>query len=247
MINIISMLLASVFLICAAPSAFASDLVREPVSIDLKDKDRLQRGAKLFMNYCSGCHSLKYMRYNRMAEELGLTTFDGQLDEDLLKNNLIFTTASVYDPIRIAMLPEDAKQWFGMVPPDLSLSARDRGTEWIYNYLRSFYSDNSRPFGTNNLLVPDVAMPNVLEPLIGKIILINNKVTHAPELVLIEHGEMYQAEFDSAIKDLVTFLEYVGEPAKMVRYQMGIFVILFLCLFFIITYRLKTIYWRRIK
>lgn len=246
MINLISMLLASVLLICAAPSVLASDLAREPVSIDLKDKDRLQRGAKLFMNYCSGCHSLKYMRYNRMAEELGLTTFDGQLDEALLKNNLIFTTASVYDPIRIAMLPEDAKQWFGIVPPDLSLSARDRGTEWIYNYLRSFYSDNSRPFGTNNLLVPDVAMPNVLEPLIGKMILINNKVTHASELVLIEHGEMYQAEFDSAIKDLVTFLEYVGEPAKMVRYQMGIFVILFLCLFFIISYRLKKLYWRRI-
>lgn len=245
--NIISILFAGVFLISAVQPALASDFAREPVSIDLNDKERLQRGAMLFMNYCSGCHSLKYVRYNRMAEELGLTTFDGQLDEDLLKNNLIFTKATVYDPIRIAMLPEDAKQWFGMVPPDLSLSARDRGTEWIYNYLKSFYSDNARPFGTNNLLVPDVAMPNVLEPLIGKMILIQNKATHSSDLVLIEHGEMYQAEFDSAIKDLVTFLEYVGEPAKMVRYHIGIFVILFLCIFFIVAYRLKKAYWQRIK
>ncbi|WP_298624153.1 cytochrome c1 [uncultured Legionella sp.] len=219
----------------------------ESVSIDLNDKDRLQRGAMLFMNYCSGCHSLKYMRYNRMAEEIGLTTFDGQLDENLLKNNLIFTQASVYDPIRIAMLPEDAKQWFGMVPPDLSLSARDKGSKWLYNYLKGFYSDDSRPFGTNNLIVPDVAMPNVLEPLIGKMVLIKNPKTHASDLVLIEHGEMYQAEFDSAVKDLVTFLEYVGEPAKMVRYQLGVFVLLFLCIFFIVAYRLKKVYWRQIK
>jgi ubiquinol-cytochrome c reductase cytochrome c1 subunit len=244
--NIISILFAGIFFIGTVQPALASALAREQVSIDLNDKERLQRGAMLFMNYCSGCHSLKYMRYNRMAEELGLTSFDGQLDEDLLKNNLIFTKSTVYDPIRIAMLPEDAKQWFGMVPPDLSLSARDRGTEWIYNYLRSFYSDNSRPFGTNNLLVPDVAMPNVLEPLIGKMILIKNKATHSSDLVLIEHGEMYQAEFDSAIKDLVTFLEYVGEPAKMVRYHIGIFVILFLCIFFIVAYRLKKAYWQRI-
>ena len=133
--------------------ASESAIPLKSVIIDIKDKESLQRGAQLFMNYCSGCHSLKYMRYNRMAEDLGLTTFDGQVDEDLLKNNLIFTQAVIYDPIQIAMLPEDAKQWFGMVPPDLSLSARDRGPQWLFNYLQGFYSDDSRPFGVNNIMI----------------------------------------------------------------------------------------------
>jgi ubiquinol-cytochrome c reductase cytochrome c1 subunit len=182
-----------------------------------------------------------------MAEDLGLTTFDGQINEDLLKNNLIFTQSTIYDPIRIAMPPEDAKQWFGMVPPDLSLSARDRGPRWIYTYLKSFYSDSSRPFGTNNLLVPDVAMPNILEPLIGKMILIKNNPSHAAQLLLVKQGEMYQAEFDSALQDLVTFLVYVGEPAKMVRYKTGVFVLLFLSILFLFAYRLKKAYWQRLK
>lgn len=246
MIKQISILLACFFIINASQIAWADEIPMQPISIDLKDKERLQRGARMFMNYCSGCHSLKYMRYNRMAEELGITTYDGQLDEDLLKNNLIFTKSTIYDPIQIAMLPEDAKQWFGMVPPDLSLSARDRGPKWIYNYLKSFYSDKSRPFGANNLLVPDVAMPNILEPLIGKMVLIKNKKTHTSDLLLVEQGEMYQAEFDSAVQDLVTFLVYVGEPAKMVRYKIGVFVILFLCILFIFAYRLKKVYWQRI-
>ncbi len=245
--HFISIIWACVFFLFTALPASANEFAMESVSIDLDDKESLQRGAKLFMNYCSGCHSLKYMRYNRMAEALGLTTFDGQLDEPLLKNNLIFTQSTLYDPIQIAMLPDDAKQWFGMVPPDLSLSARDRGTDWIYNYLKNFYSDDSRPFGANNLLVPDVAMPNVLEPLMGKKVLIKNKVTHGLDLVLIGQGEMYPAEFNSALKDLITFLEYVGEPAKMVRYQIGFFVILFLCILFLVAWRLKKSYWRRIS
>ena len=247
MIKHISLVIVCIFLLDIAPLAKAENRPMQSVTIDLKDRDSLQRGAKLFMNYCSGCHSLKYMRYNRMATELGLTTFDGALDEDLLKNNLIFTESTIYDPIRIAMPPEDAKQWFGMVPPDLSLSARDRGPDWIYTYLKSFYYDDSRPFRTNNLLIPDVAMPNILEPLIGTIILKNNTVSHSSDLILLEPGEMYQAEFDSALKDLVTFLVYVGEPAKMIRYKIGVFVILFLCVLFIFAYRLKKIYWKRIK
>ena len=125
-------------------------------------KTHLQRGAKLYMNYCSGCHSLKYLRYSTMAKGLGLTTFDGQIDKPLLQDNLIFTTLPVHSPIEIAMSEEDAVQWFGIKPPDLSLIARARGTAWIYTYLKSFYADNTRPFGSNNMLVPDVAMPNVL-------------------------------------------------------------------------------------
>ncbi|RUR17983.1 cytochrome c1 [Legionella sp. km535] len=247
MMKLITLVMACIFLLDTAPLARADDRPMHSVTINIKDRESLQRGAKLYMNYCSGCHSLKYMRYNRMAHELGLTTFDGELDEDLLKSNLIFTEATIYDPIRIAMPPEDARQWFGIVPPDLSLSARDRGPEWIYTYLKSFYSDGSRPFGTNNLLIPDVAMPNILEPLIGTVILRHNKSAHSSDLIVLQPGEMHQAEFDSAVKDLVTFLVYVGEPAKMVRYKIGVFVILFLCILFIFAYRLKNIYWRRIK
>ncbi|KTD59969.1 cytochrome c1 [Legionella shakespearei] len=233
-----------------APSleaASTNEFVMQTVSVDIRDKERLQRGASLFMNYCSGCHSLKYMRYNRMAKDLGLTTFDGRLDEDLLKNNLIFTQATINDPIQIAMLPTDAKEWFGIVPPDLSLTARERGTTWIYNYLKSFYSDDARPFGSNNLLVPDVAMPNVLEPLIGKMVLNPNHKTSDASLLLIKPGEMYPAQFDSAIQDLVTFLAYVGEPAQLVRYRLGGFVIAFLFIFLIVAYRLKKNYWQQLK
>ncbi|APF04421.1 cytochrome C [Legionella pneumophila] len=223
------------------------NIAMEYVSVDINDKESLQRGAKMFMNYCSGCHSLKYMRYNRMAQDLGLTTFDGQIAEDLLKNNLIFTQANIYDPIQIAMSPEDAKQWFGMVPPDLSLSARDRGPVWIYNYLKSFYSDPSRPFGANNLLMPDVAMPNVLEPLIGKVVLVKNKNAHANNLLVVKRGEMFDSQFDSALRDLVNFLVYVGEPAKLIRYKLGVFVLLFFCIFLIAAYSLKKAYWKQLK
>ncbi|WP_115711083.1 cytochrome c1 [Legionella sainthelensi] len=194
-------------------------------SINIQDKARLQRGAKLFMNYCSGCHSLKYLRYNRMAKGLGLMRSVGQIDESLLKNNLIFTEATINDPIQIAMPPEDAKQWFGIVPPDLSLVTRAKGAEWLYNYLISFYNDDSRPFGTNNSLVPDVAMPNILDTL---------------------HNKMRTAQFDESVLDLVTFLTYVSEPTQTERHHMGFFVIGFLVILFIAFWRLKIVYWRKI-
>ncbi|KTC91933.1 cytochrome c1 [Legionella cincinnatiensis] len=195
------------------------------LSIDIDDKASLQRGAKLFMNYCSGCHSLKYLRYNRMAKGLGLMRFAGQIDEDLLKNNLIFTQATIHDPIQIAMPPEDAKQWFGIVPPDLSLIVRAKGAKWLYNYLSSFYKDDSRPFGTNNYLVPDVAMPNILDTL---------------------HDKMQSRQFDESLLDLVTFLTYVSEPTKTERYHLGFFVIGFLVILFLVSLCLKIVYWRKI-
>ncbi|MFM9183354.1 cytochrome c1 [Legionella pneumophila] len=243
----IKVLLVAALAFLMSNAAFTENLTMDYVPVDINDKESLQRGAKMFMNYCSGCHSLKYMRYNRMAQDLGLTTFDGQIAENLLKNNLIFTQATIYDPIQIAMSPEDAKQWFGMVPPDLSLSARDRGPVWIYNYLKSFYSDPSRPFGANNLLMPDVAMPNVLEPLIGKVILVKDKNSHANSLLVVKRGEMFEGQFDSALKDLVNFLVYVGEPAKLIRYKLGVFVLLFFWIFLIAAYSLKKAYWKQLK
>nr|WP_238583673.1 cytochrome c1 [Legionella jamestowniensis] len=220
-----------------------------PVNIDVHDSAKLQRGAKIFMNYCSGCHALRYMRYNRMAEDLGLTTFTGEIDKDLLFNNLIFTSAKIHDPIKISMAPADARQWFGIVPPDLSLTARERSPEWIYTYLKSFYEDKKKPFGTNNLLVPDVAMPNILEPLIGRVIAVRENQgaeSSGPHLVLVQPGEMNPRQFDSMLEDLITFLTYVAEPVKLVRYRLGVFVILFLCVFLLIAYLLKRTYWKKI-
>lgn len=208
------------FLVLLKQQAFAHSL-----SINLQDKTSLQRGAKLFMNYCSGCHSLKYLRYNHMAEGLGLIGLSGQVDENLLKNNLIFTQATINDPIQIAMPPEDAKQWFGIVPPDLSLIARAKGAEWLYNYLSGFYTDDSRPFGVNNYLVPDVAMPNILDTL---------------------RHEIQTQEFDKSLLDLVTFLTYVSEPIQMERYRVGYFVLGFLVVLLGACWALKIVYWRKI-
>ena len=222
-----------------------------PVTINLHDMASMQRGAKLFMNYCSGCHSLRYMRYNRMAKDLGLTTFSGDIDKDLLINNLIFTTAKVEDPIGVSMPPQDARQWFGRVPPDLSLSARKYSPAWLYTYLKSFYIDKNRPFGVNNVLIPDVAMPNVLAALAGKVIAIpaaGHSNGYLPSrLLLVEPGEMSQQQFDSAVQDLVTFMVYVAEPVKLVRYRIGWIVIVFLCIFLIVAYQLKKAYWRDIQ
>lgn len=245
MIKKIRLFCASISLAMISIISLASTVAIESVSIDVKNKEQLQRGAKLFMNYCSGCHSLKYMRYNRMAEDLGLTDFAGKINKNLL-NNLVFTQAALYDPIQIAMPPEDAKQWFGIIPPDLSLSARERGAHWLYRYLKNFYIDNSRPFGVNNLLVPNAAMPNALEPLMGQQVLVMNNESHSDSLLLIKQGEMLPGDFDIALKDLVTFLVYVGEPAKLVRYHLGIFVILFLAILLIAAYSLKKVYWRRL-
>lgn len=222
-----------------------------PVTVDLSDQSSLQRGAKIFMNYCSGCHSLRYLRYNQMATDLGLTTFDGEIDNDLLINNLIFTKAAIHDPIEISLPSADARQWFGVLPPDLSLSARKRGARWLYTYLKSFYVDENRPFGSNNLLIPEVAMPNVFAPLMGKMALIPYPNAQlAPDmgrLIKVEEGEMSEQAFNNTLQDLVTFLVYVGEPAKLTRYHIGYFVILFLCLLLVVVYQLKKTYWRSLS
>lgn len=195
-------------------------------TIELHNEARLQRGAKLFMNYCSGCHSLGFMRYQRLAKDLGLTKADGQIDKELV-SNLMFSPAKLVDPIRIAMPSTDARQWFGLVPPDLSLIARQKGADWIYHYLKGFYPDAQRPFGANNTLMPDTAMPNVLYPLA-----IQERLS--PEI------------FDKDIADLVSFLVYVAEPAQLIRERLGWKVLLFLALFCIISYLLKQSYWKKL-
>ncbi|CAM4466649.1 MAG: Ammonia monooxygenase gamma subunit [Legionella sp.] len=233
--------LLAVFLGCL----WAPILVAQSVAI--ANMPSLQRGAKVFMNYCSGCHSLTYLRYNQMAEGLGLVDFDGRVDENLLKNNLIFTEALVNEPMRIALPPEDAKQWFGVVPPDLSLIARAKGADWLFSYLKSFYTDNSRPFGVNNLLVPGVAMPNILEPLIGEMTLVRATQEHAAQLSLVKEGELSSAQLDGLLQDLVNFLVYVGEPTQAARHQLGYFVLAFLLVFLLVVLGLNRLYWQKIS
>jgi ubiquinol-cytochrome c reductase cytochrome c1 subunit len=222
-VNKKQMVIACLLAICLLKTTIAAEPVKASLQIDIHDQAKLQRGAALFMNYCSGCHSLRYLRYNRLAKDLGLTTFDGQVDRNLL-SNLIFTSAKIGDPIQISMPATDARQWFGILPPDLSLSARERGAAWIYSYLKGFYADKARPFGANNVLVPDTAMPNVLYPL----------------------ANLRQQEYDRMLSDLLTFLVYVGEPAQLVRYQIGWIVLSFLGIFCIVAYFLKRNYWKKI-
>ena len=209
---------------------------------DLTDRASLQRGAQAYMSYCSGCHSLKYLRYSRMAEDLGLT-------EDQVMANLNFTGAKVGEQIHVSMSKEQGDKWFGKMPPDLSLIARVRGTDWIYTYLKSFYLDESRPLGWNNKLLPNASMPNPLWELQG--------LQHAefgepdaagerhPErLVVTSPGHVQPAEFDQTVRDITNFLEYAGEPAVLKRQSMGVWVVLFLALLAFLAYLLKNEYWK---
>jgi ubiquinol-cytochrome c reductase cytochrome c1 subunit len=232
------------FLLAVVPalSMASGDVVHmDDANIDVTDTASLQRGAKYFVNYCMGCHSAKYQRYNRTGRDLGLTV-------DEVKDNLMFTTVNIGDTMTVAMDPQDAKKWFGVIPPDLSVTARSRGVDWIYTYLRSFYVDESRPFGVNNLVFPDVGMPHVLWGLQGVQKLVTKEVDgeHVSELEIAEPGSMSVEEFDGAMRDLTAFLSYVGEPIQAKRRAMGKWVLLFIGVFFILAYLLKKEYWKDI-
>ncbi len=256
MIRRIGLLLST--LISGAALASSGGIHLQSAHVNLSDKASLQRGAKLYMNYCSGCHSLKYLRYSQLAKGLELMTYDGEIDKPLLYNNLVFTKASVGDPVKISMPPESAREWFGKVPPDLSLVARVRGADWLYTYSKSFYEDNEKPFGANNWLFPDVAMPNVLAPLQG-IQVAQYKIKHfkyegktreekvIAHLMTVQEGSMSEHQFDSAVNDIVSFLSYVGEPVKQQRQWIGIWVLLFMAGFSVLAYALKKSYWSDFK
>jgi ubiquinol-cytochrome c reductase cytochrome c1 subunit len=211
--------------------------------VHLDDRASLQRGAALFMNYCSGCHSLKYLRYSRVGDDLGLT-------EDEVTRNLNFTGAKYGDKIRVAMDPADATAWFGKAPPDLSLEARARGSDWIYTYLKSFYIDESRPSGWNNTLLPGASMPHVLWQLQGIQQPVMGPPTHAggdPQVEsfkLAQKGSQTEAEYDQTARDIAAFLQYAGEPAALQRESMGVWVVLFLGIFTFLAWLLKREYWQ---
>lgn len=233
---------AAGLLICASAFAAGGGNLQQ-AGTDLGDRASLQRGAKLFMNYCAGCHSLKYLRYSRIGEDLGLT-------EDEVMNNLNFTGGKYGELIGVALTEDDAQQFFGKLPPDLSVIARVRGSDWIYTYLKSFYLDESFPLGWNNTLWTNAPMPNPLWELQG---LQHAEFgppdkasgeRHVTGLKITQPGTLDAAGFDQVARDITAFLEYAGEPAALKRQSMGVWVILFLAVFTFLAYLLKTEYWR---
>jgi len=220
-------------------SALANEGVQlDKAPIDAGNEASLQRGAKMFVNYCLNCHSAAYMRYNRLAD-IGLS-------EAQIKSNLLFATEKVGDTMTVAMSKKEAKQWFGAAPPDLTVEARARGADWLYSYLRGFYRDDTRPTGWNNVVFDKVSMPHILWQLQGQQIMKVDEKTETHTLVLDKPGSMSPAEYDEAVADLVNYLVFMAEPAKSKRVHLGLIVLLFLGLMFVVTYYLKKEYWKDI-
>ncbi|MBT8445137.1 MAG: cytochrome c1 [Gammaproteobacteria bacterium] len=214
---------------------------------DVSNTSSLQRGARNFVNYCMGCHSAQYVRYNRLAADL-------QISEDQLVNNLMFAGGKPHDRMEIAMPSADAERWFGVAPPDLSLIARSRGTDYLFTFLKGFYVDESRPTGVNNIVLENAAMPNVLWQLQGSQRALFSDEEHDGVVTRvfegfeqIEPGAMSPKEFDQFVRDLVNFLEYIGEPVQMQRRQLGIWVLTFLLVFGLFAWALKQEIWKDIK
>jgi len=244
------MLKSSVLITIALLSAGAAvadeegGIALQSAGTDIKNTESLQRGARNFMNYCSGCHSLKYLRYNRLGEDL-------KIPESELAANLMFTGDKTSDTINSAM-PKDSEAWFGKQPPDLSLIARARGTDYLYSYMKGFYVDKTRPWGVNNLYLPSAAMPDVLAELHGlqKPVFNNVADEHGSARMVLDGvesmtpGAMKPEEYDQFVRDIVNFLDYAGEPVKGKRQSMGVFVTLFLLVFFVFAYLLKKEYWK---
>lgn len=226
----------------------SSGIKLDHANIDLTDKESLRRGAKYFAGYCFNCHSIRFMRYSRIAKDL-------EIPEDEVAATMLYTGAKIGDLMKVALKPADAKHWFGVAPPDLSVVSRSRGVDWIYTYLRSFYKDDSRPWGVNNAVFKDVAMPHVLWELQGlqERLPHSEKSEHGNEasegrgFKLIEKGKLSPEEFDNAVRDIVNFLAYVGEPTKTTRLSLGRWVLGFLIVYFLVMFFLKKEYWKDVK
>jgi len=203
------------------------------VKINLDDEQSLQRGARNFINYCLNCHSANYMRYNRLAD-IGLS-------DDVIKENLLFTAEKTGELMDINMDSTEAKKWFGANPPNLTVTARSRGKDWIYSYLRTFYVDESRELGWNNLVYPNAAMPHVLWELQGVQNLEDNK------LKLTKSGLLSAEEYDQFVLDTTNYMVFMSEPAKLVRHKIGYYVIGFLLILLILVINLKKEFWKDIK
>ena len=225
--------------VCITQSVMAAESgVRlDKADIDLTDGVSVQRGARTFVNYCLGCHQASYMRFNRL-QDIGLTN-------DQIERNLIFGNQKVGDTMQNPMRHEDAENWFGVAPPDLSVIARSRGADWLYTFLRAFYQDLEKPTGWNNLLFPNVGMPHVLWELQGVRNFESNPDSADTEtLVLKTKGRLSQGEYDMLIRDLVNYLVFMGEPVRTLRVRLGIFILFGLSIFLILAWGLKKEYWK---
>ena len=241
--------LACLFVLALLPAAVFAE--SEPsllqAKVNLNNTASLQRGAKYFVNYCVGCHSAQYVRYNRVGEDLGLN--DAQLE-----NYLMPAGAKTSDTMTSALQPADAEKWFNRAPPDLSLEARSRGADWIYSYLKSFYVDPKSPTGANNLMLPNAAMPDVVWELQG----MQQPVYKAENgedgstLTVFDHfeqvsqGKLTPEQYDQVAMDLTNFLSYIAEPVQLERRDLGLKVIGFLILFFLFAFMLKREIWKKV-
>ena len=245
-------MLLLVALLLAAPglvSAAAPGVPLQSSGADVSNQASLQRGARLYMNYCLGCHSLQYVRYNAMAQGLGL-------NDEQVAENLRFTGSSPHDPIEIAMPAADAAGWFGLAPPDLSLIARSRGTDYVYTFLKSFYADPaSRATGANNKVLAGTAMPHVLWELQGVQEAVYREEVGADgtrrqvfeRFELATPGSMTPDEYDQAARDLTAFLSWAAEPMQLERQRLGVLVLLFLLVLFAFSWLYYKELWKDVK
>ena len=243
--------LTAVLAVLLPISVFAADAGGAPLeqaNVDVSNIASLQRGARNFVNYCMGCHSAKYVRYNRLARDLDLS-------EEQVMENLMFTGERPFDTMQIAMTESSARTWFGNPPPDLTLIARSRGTDYLYTFLKSFYLDPSRPAGVNNLMLPGAAMPHVLWELQGFQKAVYEGETDAQGNVhktfkgfeMATQGSLAPEEYDQFVRDTVNFLAYIGEPMQLQRRNLGFRVLGFLLVFFLFAYFLKKEIWKDVK
>ena len=251
---IFALLLATSALMSGAHANTALVLDKFPKE-RVTDLAALQNGAKLFVNYCLNCHAAAFMRFNRL-KDIGLT-------EQQIKDNMLFPTDKVGEVMKVSLDPKDAKAWFGAVPPDLTLVARSRasgsgtGADYLYTYLRSFYRDDTRPTGWNNLVFPNVGMPHVLWELQGQRAAKFEEHADPHNPAKIEHhfegfeeltkGTLSPQEYDSAVADLVAYLQWMAEPMQNQRTRIGVGVLIFLAIFTFIAWRLNAAYWKDVK
>lgn len=253
--KLLKKLIAAVILVPALAMAAGGDFPLDRAPDRSDNLSALQNGAKLFVNYCLNCHSASAMRYNRLTD-LGLT-------EAQIKENLLFTSDKVGDLMKTALSPADAKAWFGAIPPDLSVIARAKssgagsGADWIYTYLRTYYKDDTRPTGWNNMLYPNVGMPHVMWELQGvrSAKFEDVKDPHDPSKTLhqfagfeqVTPGALSATEYDTAVADLVAYLSWMAEPVQSKRKTIGVIVLLFLSVFLLLAWRLNVAYWKDIR
>jgi ubiquinol-cytochrome c reductase cytochrome c1 subunit len=251
--KLILVLISALGLLGGAHASTGGGIAWDKAPVDTSNQPSLQNGAKLFVNYCLNCHSAAYMRYNRL-QDIGFTT-------EQIKDNLLFATDKVGDTMKAAIDPKQAKEWFGANPPDLSVIARSRaaagqgsGADYLYTYLRTYYPDDTKATGWNNLAFPSVGMPHVLWELQGKRRpVFDVKEEHGHEVKVFKGweqltpGSMTPLQYDQAVGDLVNYLQWMGEPAQNTRIRVGVWVLIFLLGLIVITWRLNAAYWKDVK